>query len=52
MHKFLLRPSAAAVAVTVLLVGGSAQERAPVDLVIRNARIFTGESPAWADAAG
>ena len=49
MHKILLRPALAAVAVSALLLGGSAQESAPADLVIRNARIFTGESPAWAD---
>jgi hypothetical protein len=33
-----------------LLAGESAQEGAPADIVIRNARIFTGESPKWADA--
>src|SRR5688500_6233541 len=50
MHKFLLRAAVAAAALGVYFVSGSAQESAPADLVIRNARIFTGEAQKWADA--
>ena len=50
MNKILLRPGLAAVAVLVYFVSGSAQPSAPADLVIRNARIFTGETQQWADA--
>lgn len=50
MHRFLPRVALAPVAALALALSGSAQESAPADLVIRNARIFTGETPKWADA--
>ena len=50
MFAFVRPLALCVVAGTALVVSGSAQGNAPADLIIHNARIFTGEAGKWASA--